>query len=72
MGLFECIRIYDFINTLGVVYVPYLRKPTGGDARRGGQRAPRARGKFQARISADAVRDAFYFFAFQPDRAFTA
>ena len=29
--LSECIRIYDFINTLGVVHVPYLRKPTGGD-----------------------------------------
>ena len=32
---------FDFINTLGVVHVPHLRKPTGGD---GGRDAPRRGG----------------------------
>ena len=43
MGLFECIFVFDFINTLGVVHVPHLRKPTGGDGtgRAGGRAGER-------------------------------
>ena len=43
MGLFECIFVLDFINTLGVVHVPHLRKPTGGDGtgRAGGRAGER-------------------------------
>ena len=39
MGLFECIFVFDFINTLGVVHVPHLRNYGAGGAAAARRRA---------------------------------